>query len=431
MARRRETPAPRPGGWRPLRAPDLGVPGFTRLARTHAASSAGDALVAIGLAGSLFFSISPEAARGRVALYLLLTMAPFALVAPLIGPLLDRRSGGRRGMVVAALAGRMVLCVFMARDINGLLLFPEAFATLVLGKGYGVAKAALVPALVDDPSELVQANSKLMLVSGFLGFAAAVPGLVLFKIGPQWVLLFGALVFAVGAGLALQLPPARAAAPEGAAERAELRSAGIFLAASAMAVLRGVVGFVAFLLAFWLRTDDAPAWWFGVVVAASGLGSLGGAALAPPLRRFVREERLLLGCLALVAVAGLAALQVGGRASAAVLAGTVGIAASAGRLCFDSIVQRDAPEADKGRSFARFETRFQLVWVLGALIPVVLSVRRDWGYTVVMVVAAVAAVSYLTGRQPWRLHRSPASDRSPARAPLDRPGDNPPVPGTS
>ena len=53
------------------------------------------AAVAISLAGSLFFDISPEAARGKVALYLLLTMAPFAIVAPILGPALDSmRAGG-------------------------------------------------------------------------------------------------------------------------------------------------------------------------------------------------------------------------------------------------------------------------------------------------------------------------------------------------
>ncbi len=187
-------------------------------------------------------------------------------------------------------------------------------------------------------------------------------------------------MFAVGAVLAIRLPSARPALPGRAGQaEPELRSAGIFLAAGAMAVLRGVVGFVAFLLAFSLRAQGAPAWWFGVVVTLSGLGVLGGAALGPPLRRFVREERLLPGCLVLVAVAGLVALQVGGRASGALLAGAVGVAASGGRLCFDSIVQRDAPDADKGRTFARFETRFQLAWVVGADPGGVLG-PRDWGY---------------------------------------------------
>ena len=61
---------------------------------------AGDTLVTIALAGSLFFSIDPSEARRKVFLYLALTMAPFAVVAPLVGPALDRAAGGRRWMVI-------------------------------------------------------------------------------------------------------------------------------------------------------------------------------------------------------------------------------------------------------------------------------------------------------------------------------------------
>lgn len=91
----------------------------------------GDAFMTVALAGSLFLSISPSAARGKVALYLLLTMAPFAVVAPALGPLLDRSREARRAMVMGAGAVRAVLCFFMARDLHSLLLFPEAFMVLV------------------------------------------------------------------------------------------------------------------------------------------------------------------------------------------------------------------------------------------------------------------------------------------------------------
>ena len=84
---------------------------FTRLARTHAAAVAGDTLIALALAGSLFFSIDPSAARGKIALYLALTMAPFSIVAPFIGPTLDRAKGGRRWIVIGANAARVVVCV--------------------------------------------------------------------------------------------------------------------------------------------------------------------------------------------------------------------------------------------------------------------------------------------------------------------------------
>jgi hypothetical protein len=261
------------GAWRPLgRGDATATQPFARLARAHAFSTAGDALVAVGLAGSLFFSISPDAARTRVLLYLALTMAPFAVVAPLIGPWMDRQRGGRRVAVVGSLVARAIACLFMAEHIDGLLLFPEAFAVLVLGKGYGVARAALVPTLVRGTEGLVEANAKLTLVSGVVGFAAAVPAVALLQIGAPWVLLAGAVVFAVGALVSLRIPaPVAAPSADGALERAELRGRGVVVAASSMAVLRGIVGFLAFLLAFSLRRDDAPTWWFGVVLAASAI----------------------------------------------------------------------------------------------------------------------------------------------------------------
>ena len=118
---------------------------FGRLALTHVLMTAGDTLFAVSLAGSLFFSISPGAAKDKVILYLLLTMAPFAVVAPALGPLIDRSRGARRAMVVTSALGRALLCPFIARDIHTLLLFPEAFLMLVLSKVYLVTKGAIVP----------------------------------------------------------------------------------------------------------------------------------------------------------------------------------------------------------------------------------------------------------------------------------------------
>ena len=373
---------------------------FARLARAHALSTAGDTLVATALAGSLFFSISPDAARTRVALYLLLTMAPFAVVAPLIGPWIDRRAGGRRSMVVLSAAARAGVCLLLVDDVDGLLLFPEAFAVLVLGKGYQVARASLVPGLVRDESRLVEANSKLVLISGVVGLAAAAPGVALLQLGPEWVLGLATVVFGAATLAAHRIPRTRVAvAPAGPIERAELRGAGILLAASAMAVLRGVVGFLSFLVVFALRAENAPAWWFGVVLAASAVGALLGAGAAPRLRRAVVEERILLACLVLPAASAIGLLWVGGRASAALLAVVVGLCATAGRLCFDSIVQSDAPDANQGASFARFEARFQLVWVAGAFLPVVLPIPLSVGFVILAAVTAGAAFLYATGRR--------------------------------
>lgn len=436
-------------GWRPLREPArdahsaFKVSAFTRLARVHALAVASDTLTATALAGTLFFSIPTGEARGRVALYLLLTMAPFAIVAPLIGPLLDRARGGRRLMVVTTMGLRALVLAIMIGDVDSLLLFPEAFCALVLSKAYFVAKSALVPTVVDDDTELVRANSRLSLLGGVVGFAAALPGVLALKlVGAELTLLFAAATGVIGAMLALRLPAAQVAPePAGDAERVELAGSGIVRALAAMGLVRGIVGFLTFLLAFDLRGggDDgpvplglslgraardaagfpsagsggdggSPAWHFGLVLAASVVGALLSSLLAPRIREAVSEERIIAGSLvAISGVGGLAALR-GGLVGSALLAAAVGLSAGVAKLAFDSIVQRDAPDANRGRAFARFETRFQIVWVIGALIPVVVSIPARLGFVVVAAAAAFAASSYLAG--------SHQAHRPPGRAPV-------------
>ena len=400
-------------GWRPLRKPVRrgGPSPFSRLAVAHALSVAGDTVVTVALAGTLFFDISPTAARGRVTLSLLLTMAPFAVVAPVLGPAIDRVRGGRRLMVVAAATGRAITCLAMAAVVDSLLLFPAAFTTLVLSKTHAVAKSSLVPPAVRSEELLVEANSKLALISGVVGFVMAGPAVgVLQLAGAEWALRLAAVVFVVAAVAALRLSAGgreEAAAREVAIE--ELHDVGIRMAAVAMAVLRAAVGFLTFLIAFGFRRDGAPSWWFGVVIAASALGSLAGAALAPRLRERTGEEPILAASLGVVATAGLAATQFDGRVTTMFVAAVVGLAASAGKLAFDALVQRDAPDAVQGRSFARFETMFQLVWVVGALVPVVLSIPIKGGYAVLGIGGAMATAAYLTGR-----HRMAHPEAGPA-----------------
>lgn len=424
-------------GWRALRPPvtgsgsaSLAVSPFTRLARVHALHAAADALIATALAGSLFFSIPTGEARGRVALYLLLTMAPFAIIAPLIGPYLDRARGGRRAMVIGTAVLRSVVCAFMIGHVDSLLLFPEAFLVLVLSKAYAVAKSALVPTVVAGDAELVEANSKLSLLSGIMGFAGAIPGLIALQVGgPGASVFLAAMVSAAAAVAATRIPATLVAdVAADAMEEAELHGRKILLAASAMGLMRGVVGFLTFLLAFDLRGggDDAPVplgmavghavreaagfettgegvpagaptWHFGVVLGVSVLGSLAGALLAPLVRRSVSEERILFGVLVGSAAGAAAASLQGGLFGAAMIAAAVGVGASAAKLAFDALVQRDAPDANRGRSFATFETRFQIIWVVGAFIPVIVPIPARVGFLVVMVAAGFAAFSFLAG----------------------------------
>jgi len=390
-------------GWRPIQGPRQGAEAFEqspfgRLARAHAMAVAGDTLVAIALAGTLFFSIDVAEARSEVFLYLALTMAPFAVVAPLVGPALDRSSGGRRWMVVGSSGLRALVCLLMIERVDSLLLFPLAFALLVLAKSYHVAKSALVPTVVHSDEGLVEANSKLSLISGIVGFAAAVPGAALLRFGgSEWVLGLATLVFAAGVLVSLKLPKTQVAfGPETAEARSELRSMGVLLAASAMGLLRGIVGFLTFLLAFSLRTGDAPTWHFGVVLALSALGSLCGAGMAPLLRQQISEERIITAFLVAVTAFSVAGAWLGGLPGAALVALSVGVGAASAKQAFDAIVQRDAPDANRGRSFARFETRFQLIWVAGAVAGII-PMPMWIGFLLVAATSAFAAVSYTAG----------------------------------
>src|SRR5690606_14776766 len=119
----------------------------------------------------------------------------FSVLSPLIGPAIDRLRGGRRAVAMLSAAVRALVCFLMIRHVDSLLLFPEAFAVLVCSKAYAVSKSALVPTVVRDQEELVEANSKLALISGVIAFVFGAPAAGLGALlGPEPVLALAAVV---------------------------------------------------------------------------------------------------------------------------------------------------------------------------------------------------------------------------------------------
>jgi len=358
----------------------------------------GDACVTVSLAGSLFFTAPTEAARGSVLLYLALTLAPFSVIAPIIGPALDRAPGGRRMMVTVSCAGRLVLALLLARHLDTWLLYPEAFGILVLGKAHSIAKSSLVPGLVRDQTKLVEANSRLALLSVIAGVVGGAPAVGISKLLGTSIpaLIFAAVAFGVGAVASVRIPrpaPEPEADTDLALEHAELHAPSIVLGATAMAVLRGAVGFYTFFIAFQLK-DSVFA--LGMAIAGAGIGGFLGTVIAAPLRQRVREEMILAGSVLVPAVVALLSVRSPERLQFATTALFVAVGAAAGRLGFDSIVQRDAPDAVRGRSFARFETRFQLVWVAGGLLGLI-PMTGTQGLAALAIVLAFTGVTYAIG----------------------------------
>jgi hypothetical protein len=206
-------------------ASGAGRTGLSNLIELTAAASVGDAFVAVALAGTLFFSSSVDQARSRAAVALLVTIAPYAILAPLIGPLLDRVRQGNRYILMGTLLARGLLCWAMASAVDQLhadvvTLLPAAFGVLVLQKAYGVTRAAVTPRLLPAEITLVTANARSNLASLIATSAGAALALGIDKAaggqggGAAWVLRGGTLIYLAAMVLAVRLPDRVDAAKE-------------------------------------------------------------------------------------------------------------------------------------------------------------------------------------------------------------------------
>lgn len=371
--------------------------------------AAGDAAMAVALADSVLFSLDADAARGRVLLFLAISFVPFLFIAPLIGPVIDRTAGGRRFVIQVVTVGRVIVSALMAFHFEGLLLFPLAFAAMVMQKTYAISKSSLVPSVVRTEEELVEANSKLGLISGLVGFVAVLPaGLLQKTVGGTATMLYSALIFGAAFVAARQLPREKVAnRSAGRAERVELHSNRVVLASTAMLLIRASVGFTFFHLFFWFREQEAGLIWFGLSLGFAGLLTMTGNAIAPRVRRRVREETMLTAALGIIAVTGIVVTLLGGVVAGLLLAGMVNFSASVGRLAFESIVQHEAPDANRGRAFAQFETRFQLGWVAAGIVPVLIHLPGRFGFVLVGMVALAEALLYLASVRALGVNRKP------------------------
>jgi MFS family permease len=413
----------------------LGPPGekwsstpFGGLAIVHSLSSVGDAMVTVALAGSVFVSVSLHAARGRTALGLLCTVLPFAVVGPFVGPAIDRVRGGRKFIVFLSAIGRMAACLMMASWIHSLLLFPAAFLSLVCSKTFAVAKASLVPGVVDNQEHLVRANSKLAVASSIFSSLGAAFGSVVYRLMGSRVLLdVDLLVFATLAGLSLYMlsgsrepvgpVDAGPGIPEGdgsplplsglAARLGVLRRKprariprDLALAQIAMAGMRCAAGFLTALVVFAFRREGAPIIWYGLVAVASVGGNFSGALVAPWLKDRVSEKRLVAAAALVIGAVAVGATQLTGahyRPAALLLAIVVGLGASVAKTAFDAIVQRETRDTDRSRLFARFESIFQLAWVVGALVPTLIATSLLAGFIIIACGVIISSATFVFG----------------------------------
>ena len=420
---------------RATHAQGAGRTGLGNLIELCAVNSAGDALIAVALAGTVFFGMPMDEARGRVALYLLVTMAPFALVAPLIGPALDHMRSARRIAIAGTMLARGLLCWGMAgAAINNdpLTLLPSAFGALVLSKAFGVSRSAVTPRVLPRQITLVTANARATF-AGLIAASVVAPmaaGLTKF-IGPGWILRFGTLVFFAGAILGLRLPShIDADETEGAPAKAHkgrwrtlLRvGPAVSEAMRANAALRAYSGFLILYLAFVLRTKGFSSVSgnvaLGLLVAAAGAGGLAGTAVGAGVK--TRAPHLMLyGTLAVTTAITVVCAVFFSLWAALVVAFVGGFGQSLGKLSLDAVVQRRIVEEIRSSTFAVSETIHQLVWVIGGVVGLGASLIADGRVAlgIVAVALALTLVALLSRRARRRRRPGPAAEQPATEQP--------------
>ncbi|MFK0265440.1 MFS transporter [Streptomyces angustmyceticus] len=408
---------------RATHAHGAGESGLGKLIELHAVNSAGDVMITVALASTVFFAVPTDQARGRVALYLAVTMAPFALLAPVVGPLLDRVPHGRRAAMAGSMLARALLALTMSGAVatGGLQLYPAALGVLVASKAYGVVRSAVVPRLLPPRISLVKANSRVTL-AGLLATGVAAPaGAGLQLLGPGWPLYGACAVFAAGTFLSFSLPHkvdsakgetrARLTSREASARSAGgkrkpgLRTVGpsVLHGLQANACLRALSGFLTFFLAFMLREHPlgglGPAASLGLVVVAAGTGNALGTAVGAWLK--ARGPEPIIAAMLGLALCAMVLAAVFYPVLAVVVvpaaAATAGLCQALAKLSLDAMIQRDVPEEVRTSAFARSETALQMSWVVGGAIGISLPLIGTVGMAVAAALVALGVVLAVRG----------------------------------
>lgn len=415
--------------------------GLTALIWNQVISYGTDAMITVALAGTVFFGASAHAQRGNVLLYLLVTMAPFAVVAPVIGPALDRVQHGRRWAMACTAIGRAVMAAIMAQHPTELLvLYPCALGSLVFSKAYSVIRAAAAPRLVPPGMTLVEANARLSifgLASALVG--GAFIGLVIKSTGSYSVGLWVTAAAFVACGFfALRLPKQIDSASPGARMRRPARLPGqaavtplgritgwarrgfapaVITALQGESTMRFLSGFLTIFLAFHIEQTshglDAALALGGVVIGA-GAGNFVGTGIGTRVK-LAHPEIVIMICGATAAFMCLFTAILFTIPFAIMAMFVSSSTNSLAKIALDAVIQRDVAEELRSSAFARSETFLQLAWVLGAAIAVLLpSDNGSLGFWVAgAVVGLITVLVLLRNRAMRRAAPKPAPGWQP------------------
>lgn len=401
--------------------------GLTALTWPVVANFAVDSAMAVALANTLFFAAASGESKGRVALYLLITIAPFAVIAPLIGPALDRVQQGRRAALAMSFLLRTVLAVVLIANYDGVtgsypswVLYPCALGMMVLSKSFSVLRSAVTPRVMPPSIDLVRVNSRLTtfgLIGGTVvcgGIAAGAEyllGSLLHLPGALFVVVFATLA---GASLTMRIPrwvevtegevpatltyhgPRRGEwdwlddqrteeLPRTGAPRQPL-GRNTITALWGNCTIKAMVGFLFLYPAFVAKAHDASGWvqlaMLGTIGAAAAIGNFIGNMTAARMA-LGRPAELVVRATAAVTVMALVAAITGNLIVAAVATFVTSGTSAIAKASLDASLQDDLPEESRASAFGRSESVLQLAWVLGGALGVLVYTELWVGFTAI------------------------------------------------
>ncbi len=398
--------------------------GLTALTWPVVANFAVDAAMAVALANTLFFAAASGESKGKVALYLLITIAPFAVIAPLIGPALDRLQHGRRVALATSFTLRTALAVVLIANYDGAtgsfpswVLYPCALGMMVLSKSFSVLRSAVTPRVLPPSIDLVRVNSRLTMF-GLLG-GTMVGGAI--AAGFEYLLnLFqmpGALYVVVavtvaGAALSMRIPkwvevtegevPATLSYHGRTGElrrRSETPSSArqplgrnIITALWGNCTIKVMVGFLFLYPAFYAKSHDASGWEqlriLGLIGAAAAIGNFAGNFTSARMK-LGHPAQVVVRCTIAVTASALATAVTGSLLVAAIATLITSGASAIAKASLDASLQDDLPERSRASAFGRSESLLQLAWVAGGAIGVLIYTQLWVGFTAVTAVLIV------------------------------------------
>lgn len=424
--------------------------GLTALTYPVILNNAVDAAMMVALANTLFFAAAQAESKSKVALYLLVNIAPFAIIAPFMGPLLDRIQHGRRVALAASFGIRVALAVLLitnceydpiANTVNfdPWVLYPCALAMMVMSKSFSVLKSAVVPRVMPPSIDLARVNSRLTLFGLVVG--SGVGGAI--AAGAEFGLsrmlhipggMYALMVFAVlGAVMCMRIPKrvestagevpttlsytgAMARDAERQADRGQDTESGRAKLGAAFknlrvplgrsvvtglwgnTTIRVLTGFLTLYIAFYSKAEQAAGGsatesllMIGAVGAAAGIGNFIGNGIGARLQ-LPRPARIVVQATVAATVGAIVAAVFGNLVVVAAVTFVASGVSALGKVSLDASIQDDLPDESRASAFGRSETALQLGWVGGAALGVLLPPTLWIGFATVAAIMVVGTV---------------------------------------